>query len=86
MTNKKRSLKYIREKNRLREGFSGVSYVTVSNEMLEEKEFIDIEYNRLEEMFNKYKLLLSFSREMGISRDDFVNNTSTLRVKAQIVR
>jgi len=86
MTSKKRALRYIREKNHLRMGFISASTLTVSNEMLKEKEFINIEYERLEQMFSKYKLPLSFKREVGTSQNDFFNNTSTLRVKAQIVR
>ena len=67
-------------------GFISASTLTVSNEMLKEKEFINIEYERLEQMFSKYKLPLSFKREVGRSQNDFFHNTTTLRVNARVIR
>ncbi len=61
MTNKQRKLAYIREKNHIRRGGKITAYTRVSNELLQNTEFIEVITNDLikktiKSCKNKYKL------------------------------
>lgn len=81
LSNKKRKLNYIRQKNRLRLGGKLFNTFIVSNEMMTDQKFItDHIQSILIENIKKYKTLLSFSVANGQCYDDFVMNTTTLKL------
>lgn len=80
-TSKARALKYIREKNHLRNGRELICGFIVSNEMVEDTDFIEGHViSILNIASNKYKLPLTSQTQIGQEYNDFINNTSTVRI------
>ena len=85
LSNKKRKLNYIREKNGYRKGFRGISFFKISNEVLGDAEFVKSYTERfIEDTFRslsrKFKMpfeIISF--DSGLDGDDFIQNVTTVR-------
>ena len=80
MTNRKRKLKYIREKNRLRLGGEHFVSFFMSNELTNKKYLENRISNIGDLMVKKYKMPLQVRMDMSINKDDFIRNIKTIRL------
>ena len=81
LSNKKRKLIYIRQKNKLRLGGKLFNVFTNSLEMLQDKKYVtDYIQNIVIDNIKKYKMLLSFDIQIGTCQDDFLMDTKTIKL------
>ena len=93
LSNKKRKLEYIREKNHYRKGGFGYDYFQMSKGMFEdidfsEKQIIKSIENSLKKYGKKYKLTFGSNPlwvESGLSGNDFLRELITIKFKFKIV-
>ncbi len=85
MNRKKRNLQYIREKNYIRKGGIIRSYFKISNEMLDDSEFVKqfTESNvgdAIKRISRKFKLRLKLHDMLsGSDGEDFIRNLTTIK-------
>ena len=81
LSNKKRKLIYIRQKNKLRLGGKLFNVFTISLEMLQDQKYVtDYIQNIVIYNIKKYKMLLSFDIQIGTCQDDFLMDTKTIKL------
>jgi len=93
ISNKKRKLNYIREKNYYRLGGIGVDYFKMSKEMFSDIDFTEKQIIRsiddsLKRMSKKYKLTFGSNPlwiESGLDGNDFLRELTTIKFKFKAV-
>ena len=84
LSNKKRKLQYIREKNHYRLGGEGVVRLHFVDEIMDDHDFVQQEIKietkiKLDRLSKKYKMKFSIDRiKIGRNNDDFINGITTV--------
>ena len=81
LSNKRRGLIYIRQKNKLRKGGELFVVFKISKEMFPDKEYLTSYIQGISnDMMKKYKMFLDLTIKHGTNNDDFIRDLITIKL------